>query len=145
MGAASPLSFASRQNRGMRKSLAATAFVTCIAGCATPAPPVALTPAVPDAQAAPAPAAPVASATGLAHFSCEQGLAFDAKFGDGSVELLFASRGAQVLQRDAGGTTPQQTVYSSTDAKVEFGLGAEGRQAKLNLVSPPVETRCVRE
>jgi hypothetical protein len=46
--------------------------------------------------------------------------------------------------RDAGGTTPQQTVYSSTQLKVEFGLDPQARGARLNLVSPPLETACVR-
>ena len=54
------------------------------------------------------------------------------------------TREPEQLLRDAGGVSPQNTVYSSTRAKVEFGLEPEGRGAKLNLVSPPIEVRCVR-
>lgn len=78
-------------------------------------------------------------------YRCDSGDAFDARFGDGSVELVFASRGAEQLLRDAGGTLPSHTVYSSTKLKAEFGLDPSGRGAKLNFASPPIETRCVRD
>jgi hypothetical protein len=78
------------------------------------------------------------------HYRCDGGLEFDVRFGDGSAELLFASREPQTLLRDAGGTSPEHTVYSNTSAKAEFGLGTDGREAKLNLVSPPLQARCVR-
>ena len=41
------------------------------------------------------------------------------------------SRGNDVLLRDAGGMTPQQTVYSNARMRAEFGLGASGREAIL--------------
>ena len=72
-------------------------------------------------------------------------LEFDVRFGDGSAELLFAARDPETVLRDAGGTTPQQTVYSSTKLKASFGLDPEGRGAKLNFVSPPAEARCTRD
>jgi acetoin utilization deacetylase AcuC-like enzyme len=70
---------------------------------------------------------------------------FDAHFGDGTVELVFASREPEQLLRDAGGTSPQHAVYSSTKAKAEFGLDPQGRGAMVNFASPPVSVRCVRE
>lgn len=79
----------------------------------------------------------------LPRYRCENGLEFEVRFGDGSAQLRFASRAPELLLRDAGGTSPQHVVYSSTHAKAEFGLGADGREAKLNLVAPPVEARCV--
>lgn len=105
-------------------------------GCATQAP-----------QATPSPAAPAPSAANsqLPHYRCDGGLEFDVRFGDDSAELSFPARPAQTLLRDAGGTSPQQVVYSNTDAKVEFGLGAGGREAKLNFVSPAIEARCIRD
>lgn len=106
-----------------------------LGGCAAP---VRVPPAPPAPQ--PAPLAAPAPAK-LPHYRCEGGLEFDARFGEGSVELRFASREPELLLRDAGGTTPQQTVYSSTRAKVEF----DGRDAKLNFVAPPVEARCRRD
>ena len=66
------------------------------------------------------------------------------RFGEGTAQLDITGRGSKTLLRDAGGLTPQQTVYSSTELKAEFGLGPEGRRAKLNFVSPPIEVRCVR-
>ncbi|MEJ6021503.1 hypothetical protein [Ramlibacter sp. PS4R-6] len=100
----------------------------------------------PPAVVAPAPAAPPAPPPPVAvakppHYRCEGGLEFDVRFGDGSAELLFAAREPETLLRDAGGTTPQQTVYSNTSAKVEF----DGRDARLNLVAPPLQARCVRD
>jgi hypothetical protein len=112
-----------------------------LAGCASP--PVASPPVAP-APPAPPPAAPQAAAKPpqLPHYRCDGGIEFDARFGDGSVELLFKDRDPQTLLRDAGGTSPGQTVYSSTKAKAEFGLEPNGRGAKLNLVDPLVDTRC---
>lgn len=81
----------------------------------------------------------------LTRYRCDGGLEFEVSFADGSAQLSFASRAPLVLLRDAGGTSPQHVVYSSTEAKAEFGLGDDHRKAKLNLVSPAVEVRCTRE
>jgi hypothetical protein len=51
----------------------------------------------------------------------------------------------ETLLRDAGGTSPQQTVFSSTRAKVEFGLEPAGRGAKLSFASPAAEVSCLRD
>ena len=54
-----------------------------------------------------------------------------------------ANRGETVLYRDAGGQG-EQTVYSNPQLRAEFGLGAKGREAKLNYLQPPLQTRCMR-
>jgi hypothetical protein len=50
-----------------------------------------------------------------------------------------------VLYRDAGGTTPQQTVYANPRLRAEFGLGATGREAILHYPLLPLTARCVRD
>lgn len=122
-----------------------------LGGCAPHSPPPVATgtaPAEPPAPAASAPAAaPPAKPqpAALPHYSCDQGLAFDVQFGDDHAKLLFASRESETLLRDAGGVTPQQTVYSSTKLKAEFGLDPGGRGAKLNFADPPLEVHCRRD
>ncbi|HUR90441.1 MAG TPA: hypothetical protein VMZ74_15250 [Ramlibacter sp.] len=81
----------------------------------------------------------------LPHYRCDGGLEFDVRFGDGSAELLFAGRDPETVLRDAGGTAPQQTVYSSTKLKAAFGLDPQERGAKINFVSPASEARCTRD
>ena len=114
----------------------------------------ALRPAAPPASPAPSPAQaplppkqPAAAATKpqLPHYRCEGAPGFDVRFGEDSAQLLFPDREPETLLRDAGGTSPQQTVYSSTSLKAEFGLDPSGRGAKLNFVAPPVEAHCVRD
>lgn len=113
------------------------------AGCATRAGAPVATPSAP-AVTAPLPA-PGPALTEVRHYSCEQGIAFALRLGDGSAQIDLGSNRSEMLQRDAGGLTPRQAVYSNTSAKVELGLGAQGREAKLNLVAPPLEVRCSRD
>jgi hypothetical protein len=129
----------------MRSLMLPFAVAAGLAGCATrPAPP----PAPAGATQAPPPAvqpADVAQRPQLPHYRCDGAPSFDARFGDDSVQLLFPDREPETLLRDAGGTSPRQTVYSSTKLKAEFGLDPDGRGAKLNVVSPPVEAHCMRD
>jgi hypothetical protein len=81
----------------------------------------------------------------LPHYACEQGPAFDVRFGDGSADIVFASGETVTLMRDAGGTSPQHTVYSSTRIKVEFGLDPDARGAQLKIAEPALSAHCVRE
>ena len=53
--------------------------------------------------------------------------------------------GSDVLLRDAGGITPQQTVYSNARMRAEFGLGASGREAILRYPLAPLVAHCVRD
>jgi len=50
-----------------------------------------------------------------------------------------------VLLRDAGGTTPLQTVYTNARLRAEFGLGVSGREAILRYPLVPLVARCVRQ
>jgi hypothetical protein len=87
----------------------------------------------------------VAVAPGAHRYRCDHDIQFTVRFGDDSAEIDAGSLGTQTLLRDAGGETPAQTVYSSTAAKVEFGLDPDGRGAKLHWVDPAVEASCVRD
>ena len=89
----------------------------------------------------------------LPHYRCEHGVEFTVKFVDDSALLDAGPRGYDVLYRDApstgsgqaGGTTPQRTVYSNPRARAEFGLGATGREAILRYPLLPLVVRCVRD
>ena len=59
--------------------------------------------------------------------------------------MLTGPRGRQELLRDAGGVTPQQTVYRNANVQAEFGLGVDGRQAVLRLAQPATVLRCVQD
>lgn len=125
-------------------ALAALALLLVLAGCASqrPAPAPSTPPAPPpEPVAPPPPPAPPPPRSALPHFRCDNDLAFSARFGDGSVDLDLGERGTETLLRDAGGTTPQQAVYSSTSMKAEF----DGDQATLRFVSPPVTAHCTRD
>ncbi len=82
--------------------------------------------------------------SGEQHYRCEQGIAFKVRFVDDSA-LLEGPRTNEVLFRDAGGQGPQQTVYGNAQLRAEFGLGANGREAKLNYPLLPLTVRCVRD
>ena len=85
---------------------------------------------------------PSASVPGVV-YRCEQAEGFQVTFGADSA-VLTGPRGRQELLRDAGGLTPQQTVYSNAGLRAEFGLGAEGREAVLRTLKPAAVLRCVR-
>ena len=77
-------------------------------------------------------------------YRCEQGVSFSVRFIDNSA-LIDSSNGNDVLFRDAGGTTPQQSVFSNPKVKAEFGLGDSGREAVLRYPLLPLVVRCVRD
>ena len=77
-------------------------------------------------------------------YRCEQGIEFSVKFVDDSA-LIDSSRGYNVLFRDAGGQTESQPVYSNAVVRAEFGLGANGREARLSYPLLPLVARCVQE
>lgn len=85
------------------------------------------------------------ASSGAPRYRCDNNIAFTVRFGDGTADIDAGSRGQDALLRDAGGLTPQQTVYSSTRLKAEFGLDPAGRGAKLNYAAPALEAHCVRE
>jgi hypothetical protein len=113
-----------------------------IIGCASapvpqaPAPAVSVPPQMPP---------PVAQQPSLPHFRCDHDIEFTVRFDDGTAQIEAGPLGSETLLRDAGGVTPQQTVYSSTRVKAEFGLGNQGREAVLHYVAPPLEVHCAQD
>jgi len=121
----------------------AVGAVALLLGCVAapgPAAPVVST-AVP-APSAPAAAAPPATA-GSARYRCDQGMEFTVRFADDSAFIDSGKGGTEVALRDAGGVTPQQSVYSNAHLRAEFGLGAAGREAKLHHPPDPQVAHCV--
>jgi len=86
-----------------------------------------------------------AEPAGTQRYRCDQGIAFTVRFSDDSAVVDAGQRGSDVLLRDAGGATPQQTVYSNPRMRAEFGLGASGREAMLRYAAPPLAAHCVLE
>ena len=80
-----------------------------------------------------------------ARYRCDHDIAFTVRFLDGSATLDAGPRGTETLMRDAGGTSAEQTVYSSTNVKAEFGLAPGGRGAVLHYAEPALEAHCERE
>ncbi len=124
-----------------RRAVSAAALAAAVLGACT---------AAPQAPPASAPASAVApasapAAAGLPRYRCDHGIAFTVQYGDDSVTIDAGARGRHVLLRDAGGVTPQHTVYSNDGLKAEFGLGAAGNEAILRYAEPPLVARCVRE
>lgn len=119
-----------------RKAVLAAALAAGALGACTTSPP-------PAPAAAPATSAPAGS--GPARYRCDHDIAFTVQHGDDSVTIDAGPRGRQTLWRDAGGVTPQQTVYSNERLKAEFGLGPAGQEALLRYAEPPLIARCVRE
>ena len=110
-------------------------------GCAAAPPPRVAAPAAPAAAPAapatapmPSPAASSRPAAPAARYRCDQGIEFTVRFADDSAFIDSAKRGSEVALRDAGGVTPQQSVYSNAHLRAEFGLGAGGRQARLHYL-----------
>jgi hypothetical protein len=88
--------------------------------------------------------APTPSAS-LQRYRCDQNVDFTVRFMDDSAVIDAGARGNDVLLRDAGGVTPQQTVYSNPRVRAEFGLGAGGREAILRYLSPQLVANCVKD
>ena len=90
---------------------------------------------------APAPGAAVPAA----HYRCDRGVEFSVRFADDSALIDSPERGSELLLRDAGGVTPQQTVYSNQRLRAEFGLGSAGRQAELQYLLDREVAHCQRD
>ncbi len=67
------------------------------------------------------------------------------RFANDTAVVDAGARGNDVLLRDAGGATPQQTVYSNPRMRAEFGLGATGREALLRYAQPPMSLHCKQD
>lgn len=128
---------------GARSTFLASAVSLVVLGCVAPPPAPPVTPQVQPPVAKPGEPAPPSKT--LPRYVCDNNVAFTVRFGDGTAEVNAGAQGEHSLLRDAGGVTPQQTVYSSTKLKAEFGLDPQGRGAKLNFASPALEARCLKE
>lgn len=132
----------------LTRSGTAAWLLAALAGCASAPPPDAPpAPFAPPAAAA-APAVPAASAPApppaATHYRCDHDAAFTVEYGDDAATLAVNGHGREVLPRDAGGVTPQQTVYSSERLRAEFGLGPKGDEAVLRYAEPPLVLHCSR-
>ena len=81
---------------------------------------------------------------GQQRYRCEHGIEFTVRFVDDTALLDAGSRGYDLLYRDAGGLTPQQTVFSNARLRAEFGLGSGTNEALLRYPALPLVARCVR-
>jgi hypothetical protein len=129
----------------------AVAAGATLSGCAA-APPrphggPSVSTSVPAPVPAPAPAATPAqpAAAVSAHYRCDQGAGFTVRFADDSAFIDSSQHGSDVVLRDAGGVTPQQSVYSNAHLRAEFGLGPAGREAKLHYLPDAEVAHCVRQ
>jgi len=121
------------------RSAAAAPATTAGPGTAASAPQRPDVPAQPPtAQAGSGPARPW-------NYRCDGGLEFNVHFGDGVATVDGAPGGSQVLLRDAGGATPQQTVYSNEHMRVEFGLGEAGREAIVREAGAADGVHCIAQ
>ena len=111
-------------------------------GCAA-APPPASAPAAPIAAPAAAQAQRLVPRGAPAHYRCDQGTEFTVRFADDTALIDSAKGGSEVALRDAGGVTPQQSVYSNARVRAEFGLGPAGREAKLRYLPDAQVAQCV--
>lgn len=119
-----------------------------LSGCVSAPPAAAPVPAqapAPATEPAASPAAPASQAASLQRYRCDQNFEFSVRFTDDSAVIEAGSRGNDVLLRDAGGVTPQQTVYSNPRLRAEFGLGASGREAILRYLAPQLVVNCVTD
>ena len=130
----------------MRLPVAGAVALLWLGGCASPSDPAAAPAAAQAASPAATASAPaIGQAPGGWRYRCDQGISFTVNFKDGSAVLDAGPRGSDVLLQDAGGATPQQTVYSNTRMRAEFGLGVSGREAMLRYASPPLAAHCVQD
>jgi hypothetical protein len=79
-------------------------------------------------------------------YRCEYGIEFSARFSGESVSLD-STRGYELLFRDAKPLPdpPKPGEYRNPRMSVEFGLGANGREALLRYPLLPLVARCVKD
>ena len=127
----------------MAKLLVLALGAAMLVGCTATAP---AAPPAPAKSVAPTGSAePASPGASLDHYRCDEGVAFTVRFADDAASIDAGPFGSDLLLRDAGGTTPQQTVYSNARMRAEFGLGASGREAILRYALAPLVAHCVRD
>jgi hypothetical protein len=93
-----------------------------------------------------APPGPVrAAAESLPRYRCDHETEFTVRFADDTAAVDAGPHDHELLLRDAGGVTPQQTVYSNLRLRAEFGLGPTGSEAVLHYLSPALDVHCQRQ
>lgn len=118
------------QSTMARRAAFALLVAAALAGCA---------PVNPGRPAAQVEADPLST-----RYRCDDASQFTVRFADDSAVIDAPARDSEQLLRDAGGVTPQQTVYSNARLRAQFGLGERGNEALLHYLSPSLEKRCVR-
>lgn len=136
--------------RDLRVALVATASASVlIAGCAArPVEPAVVAPAADAAAHAPASDAAAAvappSSPAAASYECADGTRLRVQ-PEGDVLVVEGPPGGPFhLGRDAGGFTPEQTVWSGPQLRVELGLGTGGDRALVQSLYPPHTVECRR-
>ena len=127
--------------------LLAAGLLLLAAGCAAVDPPPPAAPAVrndpapheTDAEPNAKPNAEPSLAEGTP-YACDNGLTLHARFREDTLALSGLGQGEETLLRDAGGVTPEQTVWSNDRVRAEFGLPPGGEGAVLHLLQPPAST-----
>ena len=117
--------------RALRRSGALA--LLALAGCAQP-PRAPLPPEAPP----PLPAPPAA------RYDCDAGPGFSLRVEGDLATLEGLPQGPLTLARDAGGETPQQSVWTRAQWRAEFGLGPDGRGARLHDLQSQQHLHCTR-
>ena len=117
----------------------------CASGPIRDATPVPATQAAPAPVAPATPVAPPTPAIAGTHYRCERNIEFNVRFANDEAVLDAMPLGSETLLRDAGGVSPEQTVYTNARMRAEFGLGAGGREAILRMPEAPLVAHCVRD
>lgn len=132
----------------VRGSVIAFAASALVAGCATrlpqTPPPEPQPPAVaPDPVSAPAPEPPPSSPdAGI--YECGDGTRLRVQPQGDVLVVEDLPGGPYRLGRDAGGFTPEHTVWSGPQLRVELGLGPKGEVALVQSLYPPHTVECRR-
>lgn len=133
----------------MRGSIAALTAAALMAGCAIrpvagPPPAPAPAPAAPTVAPDPAPAVaePPPSSPSTASYDCTDGTRLRVLPQGDVLVVEDLPGGPYRLGRDAGGFTPEHTVWSGPQLRVELGLGARGDVALVQSLYPPQTVEC---
>ncbi|HZY17110.1 MAG TPA: hypothetical protein VFE82_01440 [Ramlibacter sp.] len=123
--------------------LALAPALSVLAGCVAPPGPAPAGSRGP--LAAPAAVAAVPDPAAGTTYHCDDGSVVVARFTSDTLQLAGLPQGPELLLRDAGGTRPGHTVWSSPGWRAEFGSGEDDAAATLHRLRPPgPELRCRR-